>query len=52
MLVPPWGPSATESPSAWRCSELCGPALGALGAVSGSGIAPGTGLGVEVWLGS
>jgi len=45
MLVPPWVPSVTESPSAWRCSELCGPALGALGAVSGSGIAPGTGLG-------
>ena len=50
MLVPPWGPSATESPSAWRCSELCGPALGALGVVSTSGNragqdVPGMGLG-------
>ena len=50
MLVPPWGPSATESPSAWRCSELCGTALGALGAVSTSGNragqdVPGMGLG-------
>jgi len=65
MLVPPWVPSVTESPSAWRCSELCGPALGALGVVSTSGNragqdVPGMGLGgkgsrgkkVEAWLGS
>lgn len=65
MLVPPWGPSATESPSAWRCSELDGPMLGAPGVVSTSGNragqdVPGMGLGgkgsrgkkVEAWLGS
>ena len=50
MLVPPWGPSVTESPSAWRCSELDGPMLGAPGVVSTSGNragqdVPGTGLG-------
>lgn len=65
MLVPPWGPSVTESPSAWRCSELGGPMLGAPGVVSTSGNrawrdVPGMGLGgkgsrgkkVEAWLGS
>lgn len=50
MLVPPWVPSVTESPSAWRCSELCGPMLGAPGVVSTSGNragqdVPGMGLG-------
>gem|GEM_PF-3250083 len=66
MLVPPWVPSVTESPSAWRCSELDGPMLGAPGVVSTSGNragqdVPGMGLGggkgsrgkkVEAWLGS
>ena len=50
MLVPPWVPSVTESPSAWRCSELDGPMLGAPGVVSTSGNragqdVPGMGLG-------